>query len=272
VPTDKSLLFIARRVLAPGFFAFICAFPPPALGDDPPSVLLEGEVLTYNVRYGPFDLGQVKIRTLGRVPSLGSAYAARADINSYPKVPLVDLHAIFESQIDTVIASHWFNGKLKSEDHWDFSRYRYDYPHHKVYLEMGRSDTIVAQRDTISITGTCQDGLSLFFYAREHLQSGKIVNVPAVVKEKLVNTYLDFTWHEESVEVDACKYPVKALHFSGTLQFTGLFGLTGDFEGWFSNDDARVPIMAKLKVLLGSVTVELMEWKRGTWTPPRATE
>jgi hypothetical protein len=46
--------------------------------------------------------------------------------------------------------------------------------------------------------------------------------------------------------------------------------LTGDFEGWFSNDEARVPILAKMKVILGSITIELMRWKRAGWTPPRA--
>jgi hypothetical protein len=71
------------------------------------------------------------------------------------------------------------------------------------------------------------------------------------------------------VEVDAIDYPVDVVHFDGHLDFVGIFGLTGGFEGWFSNDEARVPIMAKMKVLIGSVTVELMKWNRQGWTPPR---
>jgi hypothetical protein len=58
--------------------------------------------------------------------------------------------------------------------------------------------------------------------------------------------------------------------FDGRADFVGIFGLTGGFEGWFSNDEARVPIMAKMKVLIGSVTIELMRWNRPGWTPPRA--
>jgi hypothetical protein len=58
--------------------------------------------------------------------------------------------------------------------------------------------------------------------------------------------------------------------FDGKLDFTGIFGLSGEFEGWFSNDEARVPILAKMKVLIGSVTIELMSWKRKGWAPPRA--
>jgi hypothetical protein len=53
------------------------------------------------------------------------------------------------------------------------------------------------------------------------------------------------------------------------MEFSGIYGLTGPFEGWFSNDDARVPIRANMEVMLGSVKVELIGWNRGGWNPPR---
>ena len=31
-------------------------------------------------------------------------------------------------------------------------------------------------------------------------------------------------------------------------------------------------LLAKMKVIIGSVTVELMQWKRPGWTPPRAKQ
>jgi hypothetical protein len=30
--------------------------------------------------------------------------------------------------------------------------------------------------------------------------------------------------------------------------------------------------MAKMKVIIGSVTIELMQWKRPGWNPPRAKD
>jgi len=130
----------------------------------------------------------------------------------------------------------------------------------------------VTQRDSIALTGPTQDGLSLFFYARDRLPYREKVNVPAVVNEQIVNTYINFVGERTSVEVDAVDHPIDVLRFEGTAQFTGIYGLTGDFEGWFSNDDARVPILAKMKVILGSVTIELMQWTRSGWAPPRAKE
>ncbi len=236
-------------------------------------VFLEGEDLIYNVRYGPFDLGQVRIKTVTKAAKNSStAYRAIAYIDSYKSIPFVNLHAVFESIIDAGVFSHYFLGKSRDGDYWSFGRYFYDYNAQRAYLEFGGRDTVVEQRDTLVLDGKTQDGLSLFFYAREHLFAGTRHRIPAIVKEKKVYTFIDFYKKRKSVEVDFIDYPVDVVGFEGTMEFTGIFGLTGDFEGWFSNDSARVPIVAKMKVILGSVTIELMKWTRAGWTPPRGQE
>lgn len=232
-------------------------------------VLVEGEELTYNVRYGVFDLGQVRIKTTNRLSQGNSiCFQSIAYIDSYKKIPFVNLHAVFESLIDSSVFSRFFVGRSRDGEYWNFGRYRYDYDKKRVYTESGSKDTIVEKRDTLAIDGSTQDGLSLFFFARDQLYSNKKQNVPAVVREKKVYTLIDFFNKRKSVELDFVEYPVDVLGFEGTMEFTGIFGLTGDFEGWFSNDEARVPIVAKMKVILGSVTIELMEWKRPGWKPP----
>jgi hypothetical protein len=96
--------------------------------------------------------------------------------------------------------------------------------------------------------------------------------IPTLINEQRVLTRIDFSGKRDAVEIDAVDYPIDAVGFDGIADFVGIFGLSGDFEGWFSNDDARVPIMAKMKVLVGNVTIELMQWKRSGWVPPRAKE
>jgi len=51
-----------------------------------------------------------------------------------------------------------------------------------------------------------------------------------------------------------------------------VFGLTGGFSGQFSNDNARIPIIARMNVILGSIKVELKSWKREGWRPPKFVE
>ena len=238
----------------------------------PPSrVLVEGEELVYNVRYTFIDLGQVKIRTLNKVHNAEySAYHSFANINSYRGIPFVDLAAIYESDIDSAMFSHAFMGKGKEGKAWNFARYRFEYDRGRVLIDKGRKDTLVERRDTMAIDRHLQDGLSLFFYARDQLFSGKRMNIPCLVAEEKVNTYIDFSRQErKSVELDAVDYPVDVVGFDGTAEFVGIYGLTGDFEGWFSNDEARIPIVAKMKVIIGSVTLELVKWNRPGWNPPR---
>ena len=235
----------------------------------PSRVLEEGEDLIYNVRYGFIDLGQVRIRTLARNRSDGTYYS-KALIQSYD-IPLVDLYATFESWIDSTVFSHRFVGRTRDGKNWDFSRYSFDYDLHRVLVEKGRNDSLIDKRDTLSIASHYHDGLSLFYYARDQLLSGKKINIPTLIKEEKVNTFIDFKKERTSVEVDAIDHPVDVIRFEGLAEFVGIFGLTGEFEGWFSNDEARVPIMAKMKVILGSVTIELMKWNRQGWNPPRGT-
>jgi len=237
----------------------------------PPSrVLLENEELTYNVRYGFINLGQVRVKIQSSwKDSTARVYHGRGLIDSYRGVPFVTLHAVYESVIDSAFFSRRFLGKLRQNDNASFSRYLFEPDRSRVLMEVGESDSTVAKRETLAVQTPYQDGLSLFYFARDHLFDGRSVNIPTIVNEKKVNTHIDFRNEQTSVEIDAIEYPVDVIHFEGTADFVGLFGLTGDFEGWFSNDEARIPILAKLRVLIGSVTVELMDWKRSGWTPPR---
>ena len=265
----------ARVTVAAGLIAAACMLAPGGAsareGPSPPDrVFVEGEELVYNVRYGFIDLGQVRIKVLGVVRDGGSAaYQGKGFIDSYPKVPFVDLHAVYESLIDSGMFSRRFIGRQKTNAQWDFSRYNFDYPDKRVMIEVGTGDSVI-KRDTLAIASPYHDGLSLFFYARAQLFSGLKVTVPTLIKEQKVSTYIDFKGEHASVDLDAVDYPVDVIRFDGNMDFIGIFGLTGGFEGWFSNDEARVPIQAKMKVLIGSVTVELMKWTRPGWSPPRA--
>ncbi|HMK38489.1 MAG TPA: DUF3108 domain-containing protein [Bacteroidota bacterium] len=261
---------VAALIIAGG-----TGLPPGGRAQDRPAprdgVFVEGEELVYNVRYGFFDLGQVRIKVLATVRGNSSlAYQGKGFIDSYPKVPFADLHAVYESLIDSGLFSRRFIGRQKDNGQWDLSRYDFDYPARRVLIEVGAQDSVITRRDTLAIETPYHDGLSLFFYARAKLFSGLKVNVPTLIKEQKVNTYIDFKDEHTTVDLDAVDYPVDVVRFDGNMDFVGIFGLTGGFEGWFSNDEARVPIQAKMKVLIGSVTMELMKWTRPGWNPPRA--
>jgi hypothetical protein len=234
---------------------------------------VEEEELVYNVRYAFFNLGQIRVKTLSKMTLDGSpSFFTRAFIDSYHGIPFVDLHAVFESAVDEQMFSRRFMGRIKQDDTWDFSRYEFQYDKDRLIVAIGEKDTVISKRETLVVKSPHQDGLSLLFFARDGLFTGKRFVVPTMIKEKQANTIIGFTDKRTSVEIDAVDYPIDVAQFDGTMDFIGIFGLTGDFEGWFSNDEARIPILAKMKVIIGSITIELMDWKRPGWAPPRAKE
>lgn len=241
----------------------------------PPGMFFVGEELTYEVSYSFISLGTVKVQILGTIAKEGAMlYQAKAFMDSYNGVPFVDLHYVFYSEIDPEYYSHFFSGlNTRDPKNTPYSDYVFDYGQNRVSTEEGiRQFREKSLKGTDTISSFYQDGLSLLYFARGNVHSRSTTNVPTFVNEKKVNTYINFMNRKTSSEISAINYPIRTIEFDGRAEFVGVFGLTGGFTGWFSDDSAAVPIMAKMEVIIGSVRLELKRWNRPGWVPPRAVE
>jgi hypothetical protein len=240
------------------------------------SKMLEvGEELEYKVSYSYFTIGTIRTQVISKDERNGrTVYRTRALIDSNPGLSwLVDLHIQFYSEMDPGVYSHFWIEDDSSKKEINFKRFKFDYDNSKAYLEVGKrlsaGERRVDARDTVAITDYCQDGLSLFFYAREHVHEQRQARVPTLIDNKQVTTYINFMNRHESAEIDAVDHPVDVVAFDGKADYVGIFGLTGGFRGWFSNDEAQIPILARMNVILGSVKIQLSKWNRsGNWQPP----
>ncbi len=247
------------------------------MNDRDQQVIVEGEDLLYEVRWSVFKLGTIRFKTLKNVRhGTTECAAAIAYMDSYDGVPFVNLHATTYTEIDSQFVSCGAQSMEKKDDRWWVLRYVVDRSAGRVYVdESWRTEPDVPaepwkQLDTLTVDARkIEDSFSLALYARAHVRSSESVKLPLMLYGKLGNAYLDFTDEVTTQEIDAVNYPVRVVPLRGHLDIEGLFGLSGDFEGWFSDDEARVPIKAKLNVLIGSITVELKEWSRKGWSPPR---
>ena len=248
----------------------IISIEPPPQGHNNFSMQVNEELL-YEVSYAFVKLGTVRIKTLNHYDKNGKqVYKAIAFMDSY-KIPLISLHSIFESEMDETIYAHQFIASELDEGEWRYTKYDFNYNRDKVFCERGYpSNKRSPIKDTVSLDKKLmQDGLSLFFKARQTLYSQKPENIPVFINEKKENTNIEYPCKRETIEIEAVKYPIDVLYFKGKATFVGVFGLTGDFQGWFSNDAARIPIFARMTVILGSVKVELKSWTRTNWAPPK---
>ncbi len=232
-----------------------------------------GEELQYNVSYSIFDIGMVKMQIVDTARKNGvKVFRAKTYLDSYSGLPFVDLHQVFYSEMDSDAYSYMFvaHNTVKPEKK-PFIRYAFDYKKNRMTYELGTDPgNIITKSGEETVAEKQLDGLSLFYYARNNFRQVKKFSVPVFVSEKSYKTHFNFINKVGEQEIDAISYPVEVVEFSGSSEFTGVFGLTGDFRGFFSNDDAGIPIVAKMKVILGSVHIELIKWTRPGWVPPKA--
>lgn len=235
-----------------------------------PKELQVGEELTYVVRYSFLKLGEIKIKITGKKNDNGEYHTAIAYINSYPNIPFVDLHQIYETKFNSKLTSNYFRGIVKYKDHSSYTEYFFDYKNNSVGIKKGKLNPPEVWTDsTANINVELQDGLSILLFARMNNGVRKTIRVPSFVNEKIEYATINFYDKIHKVSIDAVDYDIECTYLDGETDFVSIFGLTGYFEGWFSNDKYAVPILAKMKVIIGNVTLELVSWKKEGWQPPR---
>ena len=237
-----------------------------------------GEDLEYKVSYSFFNIGTIRIQLFEKEQRNGrNVYRARAIIDSNPSLSwLVDLHIRFYSEMDSEVFSYTWIGDDSSKREVRYRRITFEYDSNRVLFDRGKKLLTGLREpeyiDTVKVVEKCQDGFSLFFLARKHVRQKKQINIPTFIENKQVNTFINFINKRTDADIDAVDYPVEVLEFDGKADYVGVFGLTGGFSGWFSNDEARIPIIARMNVILGSIKVELINWKREGWRPPQYVE
>lgn len=237
------------------------------------SMLQIGEELEYDVSYLSIKLGKIKIVTLNNDTYKGTkVYRTKIYIESNPNIPFLSLKTIFNSWMDTSLTSGvYFEGNSKlGDEKWGFQKITFNTPsghslkNIKYYDNEKINDTILTSNTKVL------DGATLFFLARNCVNLKKKLKVPTIMDLSIGNTILNFTGKTEKTKIESVKYPIKTYYFDGKAEWVGVYGLGDKFEGWFSCDEARVPIKAKMKVYVGSIMIELKNWKRSNWTPPKA--
>ena len=227
-----------------------------------------GDEFTYIVKYAFLNLGELRIKVYAKdTVDKKIIYKSVAYIDSYEGLPFVDLHHIYESWFDSTLHPVYFQAFMFYEEDTSYTNY-YFKEDNFVHILKGKLHEQNASLDTVvNLDSNYQDGLSILFYARFNKDRNKTVVVPCFVNEDTASTIINYYLDRKNVSIDAINYKVDCLKIDGETMFTGIYGLTGYFEGWFTKDEYQVPIAAELEVMIGHISIELMDWNKNKWQP-----
>lgn len=233
-------------------------------------VLQDGEELNYVVYYGFIKLGEVNMKIKkGTTENEKTMYYSKAEMKSYKGVPFVTLNTHFESDMVLEGKELYTKRFYAIENHDDgivTIEYKFYYDSSYVYVrKVNRGKIEKDERINFNNNIKFQDGLSLFYNARLNSYSSDNFMVPVFMNEAETSVNYYFSAKKDEISINIFDNDLQSIRCTGTVNFEGVFGLSGEFAGWFSDDNARIPLKSQLNVLIGNVTLELDSYKREGW-------
>lgn len=213
-----------------------------------------GEKLTFDIGYGFINAGYATLEVVDLIEYnnrpcylLVSTAKSNKFFSSFYRV-----EDKVESVVDaTGVFSWYFEKKLQEGNYRSTKSYSFDQIEHKVVYE----------NDTIEIAAYVQDALSILYYARtQTLKVGKSIFIDNFTDGK--NYPLEMkVIGKETIKVKAGKFD--CIVVEPLLLSSGIFKHEGRLKVWFTDDRLKLPVLMKSKVLVGSISAELTNYKLG---------
>jgi hypothetical protein len=216
-----------------------------------------GEVLKFRIHYGIIDAGtaqlevlkparKIKERELLHVVGTGRSKGA---FDWFFKV-----RDRYESYLDEEGVFPWLfvrrieeGGYSKSQD------YKFFQNKQKVLTNKGK---------IFDVPLGVQDMLSAFYYARTmdftRLQTGDTVTVTSFIDGEIYPLRIKYVG-KETVKIRSGSY--RCMKFNTIVQEGRVFKANEDLAVYISDDENKIPILGEVKILVGSIKVELTEYE-----------
>ena len=156
----------------------------------------------------------------------------------------MDIHELYSHRYD----KHLREGKFKADISMIFDQ--------KNHLALYNNS-----QDTFSVPAYVQDVLSAFYYVRtQDLEVGRSIFVDNHTDRK--NYPLEVkVLRKEKIEVPAGTFD--CLVVEPILKASGIFKHKGKLTVWLTDDEVKMPVLMKSKVVIGSISTELTNYKLG---------
>jgi len=214
----------------------------------------KGERLKFKVRWGPIKAGNASMEIPEIIEYNGrkcfrivSTAESSKFFSAFFKVrdrveSITDVEGLYSHHFE----KHIKEGKFQADKSVDFDQ---------------KNHLALTDKDTIPVPPFVQDVLSALYYVRtQPLEIGKSIFVDNHTDKK--NYPLEVkVLKKERVEVDAGTFDCVVVQ--PILQAAGVFEQKGSLTVWLTDDQKKIPVLMKSKVVIGSITTELTDYHPG---------
>jgi Protein of unknown function (DUF3108) len=215
------------------------------------------EYLRYRIHYGSMDAGEAELtiknsdqkiqdretfQIIGKGRSLGA-------FNWFFKI-----RDHYETRLDKKGVFPWIFVRDISEGGYDLKQ-NYVFHQHKKAVKTNKGETFATK-------SAVQDMLSAFYYARtldfRNAKEGDVFSIETFIDSEEYTLKIKFVGREQ-LKSRAGNF--NCLKFVPILQQGRIFKKEDDMMVWITDDDNKIPVLAKAKILVGSLQMELVEFK-----------
>jgi hypothetical protein len=216
-----------------------------------------GEKLTYRLSYGPLDAGEavltvhktskkVRGRDMWKVRGVGRTISA---FEWFYKV-----NDIYESYMDRQAMIPWMFVRRVNEGGYIINQ-DYTFYQHKKVVDNGKGKKF-------GVPAKVQDMLSAFYYARtldySQAKVGDVFGVNIFLDDELYPAKIRYKGKEI---VKTRKGKIRCHKFAPVVQEGRIFDSEDDLTVWITDDENKIPIVAKAKIKVGSLKMHLVKFE-----------
>jgi hypothetical protein len=214
-----------------------------------------GEILKYRVHYGWIDAGEALIQVTDEKPMFDGRQAFHVIGIGYSKGSFDWFFKVrdkYESYIDEEAILPWKFVRRVNEGGYVINQ-DYKFDHYKK--------TVDANGVNYNTPENIQDMISSFYYARNidfsQAKKGDIFTISSFVDKEVFDLKIKYVGHE-TIKTDLGK--IKCLKFHPVVQKGRIFRSEDDLNVWISDDANHIPIKAEAHVIVGSVSMDLVQY------------
>ncbi len=213
-----------------------------------------GERLQFDVGYGFINAGSASMEVARLVQYQNRPcfqIVTRAESNNFFST-FYRVDDRVESIMDAVGLFSWrFEKNLREGNYRADQTSEFDQRQHMVY----------DGKDTLTVPPFVQDALSVLYFVRtQKLEVGKSIFVDNFTDGELYPLEVRVL-EKERIETKAGSFDCVVVE--PLLRSVGIFKHEGRLKVWLTDDRLKMPVLMKSKVLVGSITAELTDYKLG---------